>query len=146
MSFVDPWLTGETALMRFGSRVSLVFDGFNDDPRDLDQVPEVRAYVESFELAWPHLPLFLRPEDADQALYWMLAGGGRRSPGEAGRLLFGAGATMKTRAGRFVRETESRLARLGISQIDQRYEPFNHACRWLAAFLETQHPMMGLVQ
>jgi len=142
LSFVERWMKGETKLSAYGSRLALLFDGFNDDPRDLDQIPEVRTYVEAMEAAWPYLPLFLLPDEANQMLYWMLAGGGRRSPDGARRTVFGTGASMKAKARRFMEITAARLEELGVSSTDRRMQPFDAACRALADFLVDRRPFL----
>ncbi|MBK7676957.1 MAG: hypothetical protein IPJ27_20595 [Candidatus Accumulibacter sp.] len=40
--------------IEFCGRISLVVDGYNDDPRELFEVPEVRAYIKRLDLAWPY--------------------------------------------------------------------------------------------
>jgi len=47
----------------FCGRVSLVVDGYNDDPRELFEVPEVRAYVKCLDQAWPNWFFFLSQAD-----------------------------------------------------------------------------------
>lgn len=57
-------LTGhrDTALEHCG-RISLVIDGYNDDPRELFEVPEVRAYVQRIDQQWPYWFFFLSQAD-----------------------------------------------------------------------------------
>jgi len=43
----------------FCGRISLVVDGYNDDPRELFEVPEVRAYIKRVDQAWPNWFFFL---------------------------------------------------------------------------------------
>jgi hypothetical protein len=40
--------------IEFWGRISLVIDGYNDDPRELFEIPEVRAYIKCLDLAWPY--------------------------------------------------------------------------------------------
>jgi hypothetical protein len=52
----------QTAL-EFCGRISLVVDGYNDDPRELFEVPEVRAYIKRLDQAWPNWFFFLSQAD-----------------------------------------------------------------------------------
>jgi hypothetical protein len=47
----------------FCGRISLVVDGYNDDPRELFEVPQVRAYIRRLDQAWPYWFLFLSQAD-----------------------------------------------------------------------------------
>ena len=47
----------------FCGRISLVVDGYNDDPRELFEVPEVRAYIKRLDQAWPYWFFFLSQID-----------------------------------------------------------------------------------
>jgi len=49
--------------IEFCGRISLVVDGYNDDPRELFEVPEVRAYIKRLDLAWPYWFFFLSQAD-----------------------------------------------------------------------------------
>ncbi len=49
--------------IEFCGRISLVVDGYNDDPRELFEVPEVRAYIKRLDLAWPYWFFFLSQID-----------------------------------------------------------------------------------
>jgi hypothetical protein len=40
-----------------------VVDGYNDDPRELFEVPEVRAYIKRLDQAWPYWFFFLSQAD-----------------------------------------------------------------------------------
>jgi hypothetical protein len=47
----------------FCGRISLVVDGYNDDPRELFEIPEVRAYIKRLDQAWPNWFFFLSQAD-----------------------------------------------------------------------------------
>ena len=47
----------------FCGRISLAVDGYNDDPRELFEVPEVRAYIKRLDQAWPSWFFFLSQAD-----------------------------------------------------------------------------------
>ena len=49
--------------LEFSGRLSLVIDGYNDDARELFEVPEVRAYIKRLEQAWPNWFCFLSQAD-----------------------------------------------------------------------------------
>jgi hypothetical protein len=52
----------QTAIDSCG-RISLVVDGYNDDPRELFEVPEVRAYIKRLDQEWRHWFFFLSQAD-----------------------------------------------------------------------------------
>ncbi|MEF8753695.1 MAG: hypothetical protein V5B60_07105 [Accumulibacter sp.] len=52
----------QTAIDSCG-RISLVVDGYNDDPRELFEVPQVRAYIGRLDQAWPYWFFFLPQVD-----------------------------------------------------------------------------------
>jgi len=49
--------------MDFCGRMSLVVDGYQDDPRELFEIPAVRAYVARLDQAWPNWFFFLSQAD-----------------------------------------------------------------------------------
>jgi len=49
--------------LEFCGRVSLVIDGYNDDPRELFEIPEVRAYLKRLDHEWPYWFFFLSQAD-----------------------------------------------------------------------------------
>jgi hypothetical protein len=49
--------------IEFCGRISLVVDGYNDDPRELFEIPEVRAYIKRLDQAWPYWFFFLSQAD-----------------------------------------------------------------------------------
>jgi hypothetical protein len=44
-------------------RLSLVFDGYNNDSRELFEIPEVRRYIQQLDALWPHWFFFLSQAD-----------------------------------------------------------------------------------
>jgi len=52
----------QTAL-EFSGRISLVIDGYNDDPRELFEIPEVRAYIKRLDQEWRYWFFFLSQAD-----------------------------------------------------------------------------------
>jgi hypothetical protein len=55
--------TGRDVAIKFCGRISLVVDGYNDDPRELFEIPEVRAYMKRLDQAWPYWFFFLSQVD-----------------------------------------------------------------------------------
>ena len=51
----DTWL--------YRGQMSLAVDGYNDDPRELVDVPEVRAFLRAFERQWPYWAFFFNQVD-----------------------------------------------------------------------------------
>jgi hypothetical protein len=44
-------------------RVSVVIDGYNADPRELFEIPEVRRYIQELDALWPYWFFFLCQAD-----------------------------------------------------------------------------------
>jgi hypothetical protein len=44
-------------------RISLVIDGYNADPRELFEIPEVRRYIKAIDDLWPYWYFFLSQAD-----------------------------------------------------------------------------------
>ena len=51
----DAWL--------YRGQMALVIDGFNDDPRELIEIPEVREIVKALCAAWPYWGFFMNQVD-----------------------------------------------------------------------------------
>lgn len=51
------------AIWRYRGQVALVVDGYNDDPRELVDVPEVRAFLIEFTQQWPYWAFFFNQVD-----------------------------------------------------------------------------------
>ncbi len=51
----DTWL--------YRGQLSLVVDGYEDDPRALVDIPEVRAFLRAFSAAWPYWAFFFNQVD-----------------------------------------------------------------------------------
>ncbi len=49
--------------IEYGGRISLVIDGYNDDPRELFEIPAVRAYLKRLDQEWPYWFFFLSQAD-----------------------------------------------------------------------------------
>ncbi len=57
-------LTAEKATaLEYSGRISLVVDGYNEDPRELFEIPEVRAYCQRLDQEWPYWFFFLSQAD-----------------------------------------------------------------------------------
>ena len=46
----------------FQGRVDVVFEGWNDDPRELYEIPEVRTFLHRLDAEWPYWLYFLSTE------------------------------------------------------------------------------------
>jgi len=49
--------------LEYCGRISLIVDGYNDDPREIFEVPEVRAFIKSIDQHWPYWFFFLSQAD-----------------------------------------------------------------------------------
>lgn len=47
----------------YRGQVSLVVDGYEDDPRELVDIPEVRAFLRDFTVQWPYWAFFFNQVD-----------------------------------------------------------------------------------
>ena len=48
---------------RYRGQMTLVVDGYNNDPRELVEIPEVRTILHQFEAAWPYWAYFFNQVD-----------------------------------------------------------------------------------
>ena len=51
------------AARAFMGRVSVIVEGYDDDPRELFEIPQVRAFVATLDDAWPYWFFFLSQVD-----------------------------------------------------------------------------------
>lgn len=47
----------------YRGQVSLVVDGYEDDPRELVDIPEVRSFLRDFSVQWPYWAFFFNQVD-----------------------------------------------------------------------------------
>jgi hypothetical protein len=48
---------------RYRGQMTLVVTGYDDDPRELVDIPEVRAFLAQFSVAWPYWSFFFNQVD-----------------------------------------------------------------------------------
>lgn len=80
VEFVDGCLSTVDQAQRLVGKGRLTIDGYNEDPRDLTQIPEVRKYFQRTALECPLLPFLCEPVREEMLLYVALVGDGRRVP------------------------------------------------------------------
>ena len=68
----DAWL--------YRGQLSIVFEGYEDDPRELVDVPEVRRFVVRLNAAWPYWAFFMNQLDSTISL-WLACLCGKTFPG-----------------------------------------------------------------
>ena len=56
------------AIWQYRGQVSLVVNGYNDDTRELVDIPEVRAFLREFDARWPYWAFFFNQVDDSIAL------------------------------------------------------------------------------
>lgn len=78
VAFVEKELASLKSAERLVGKCRLTVDGFNNDPRDLTQIPEVRAFFSKLYPLCPLLPFLLEPVKEEAILYMLLTGDGRR--------------------------------------------------------------------
>lgn len=57
-------LANTEAVHQFKGRVHLFFDGYDDDPRELWEIPQVHAYVRALDTEFPYWLWFMEPDDS----------------------------------------------------------------------------------
>ena len=60
---LKPLLATREDTRLYRGQMSLVVDGYNDDPRELVDVAEVRAFLRAFERQWPYWAFFFNQVD-----------------------------------------------------------------------------------
>ena len=65
----DAWL--------YRGQMTLVVDGYHDDPRELVDIPQVRALLRRFEAAWPYWAYFFNQVDDSIKLLLSCVAGSR---------------------------------------------------------------------
>jgi hypothetical protein len=71
-----------TSALRAEGTVTLIFDGYDSDPRELDAIPEVRAWFATLFKAWPYWSFFANRTDQTVALIISLLLPGEQVKGE----------------------------------------------------------------
>ena len=56
-------------IWRYRSQVCLVIDGYQDDPRALVDMPQVRAFIRTLNKVWPYWAYFLNHVDESIKIY-----------------------------------------------------------------------------
>lgn len=80
VSRVKPFLANREDAWRYRGQMTLVVDGYNNDPRELVDIPEVRALLRGLEAAWPYWAYFFNQvDDSIKLLLCCIAGS--RFPG-----------------------------------------------------------------
>ena len=54
LSMLQSLLASEARVTRFANRVCLFIDGYNDYPRELYEVPEVRSFLQNLDSHFPY--------------------------------------------------------------------------------------------
>ena len=62
---------------RYRGQMALVVDGYNNDPRELVDIPEVRALLRGLEAAWPYWAYFFNQVDDSIKLLLSCVAGSR---------------------------------------------------------------------
>jgi hypothetical protein len=63
MAFLQHIIASPDHALEFMGRVSLIVDGYNDDARELFEVPEVRRYIKALDDQWAFWFFFLSQAD-----------------------------------------------------------------------------------
>lgn len=63
LTSLKPFLATREDAWLYRGQMSLVVDGYNDDPRELVDVPEVRAFLQALDQQWPYWAFFFNQVD-----------------------------------------------------------------------------------
>ena len=63
-STLSSLLVDEATVRRFQGRVKISFDGFNHDPREIYEIPEIRRFCAKLDKHFPYWLYFLSMEDS----------------------------------------------------------------------------------
>ena len=59
LQVLDSLIESREKAMRFRDQVVFGLDGYNDDPRELFEIPEVRTFIRELDAKWPYWFFFL---------------------------------------------------------------------------------------
>lgn len=63
MGLLHQLMSDPEVMLSCCGRVSLVIDGYNEDPRELFEIAEVRAFIQALDARWPYWYFFLSQAD-----------------------------------------------------------------------------------
>ena len=77
LSRLKPFLATREEAWRYRGQMTLVVDGYNNDPRELVDIPEVRTLLRGLEASWPHWAYFFNQVDDSIKLLLSCVAGSR---------------------------------------------------------------------
>ena len=77
LSRLKPFLATREDAWRYRGQMTLVIDGYNNDPRELVDIPEVRTLLRALESSWPQWAYFFNQVDDSIKLLLSCAAGSR---------------------------------------------------------------------
>lgn len=77
LSRLKVFLAAREDAWRYRGQMTLVVDGYNDDPRELVDIPEVRALLRGLEAEWPYWAYFFNQVDDSIKLLLSCVAGSR---------------------------------------------------------------------
>ena len=60
---LKPFLATREDTWLYRGQMTLVVDGYNEDPRELVDIPQVRTFLRTFDRQWPYWPFFFNQVD-----------------------------------------------------------------------------------
>lgn len=135
---VGAMLASPAAAAEHAGRVAITVDGYNEDPRDLLEIPEVRTFFQALHREWPYFPLLLEKVQGEFLLFFGLAADGRRL---GDRNLFHDASLVAKAAQLFVVSTAAWLESNGVSESDRLYRQFEAAAEQIEPIL-TGRPLV----
>ena len=77
VSRLKPFLATREDAWRYRGQMTLVVDGYNNDPRELVDIPAVRSILRQLEASWPHWAYFFNQVDDSIKLLLSCVAGSR---------------------------------------------------------------------
>ena len=77
LSRLKPFLATREDAWRYRGQMTLVVDGYNNDPRELVDIPEVRTLLRGLESSWPQWAYFFNQVDDSIKLLLSCVAGSR---------------------------------------------------------------------
>ena len=81
---LTPLSASREAALQWEGTLTFIFEGWDDDPRELSEIPEVRAYFRALTDAWPYWWHYIEKVGETFSMVLCLLCRGTAVPGQAG--------------------------------------------------------------
>ena len=72
MSILNKLIADAASIKQFKSKVSISFDGYNDDDREIFEIEEIRKYMHSLTVKFPYWFYFINKNDSNLRIIMLL--------------------------------------------------------------------------